>query len=143
MSTPFPDQQIGEFIERERRPGALRVVQQIKKRSRTKAMTQSDNLCWRGANRAHASYSWRHDQIWGLLLVKVFNLLHTASVCIHFWDTRKLSVFVVKINCLSSFLCPLKDIDVMYQTTLHMSHKIQGQANISVGIYFNFDTNTK
>ena len=32
---------------------------------------------------------------------------------------RKLDVSVVKINCLSSFLCPFKIIDVMYQATLH------------------------
>ena len=82
-------------------------------------MTLSEILCWRGTNRAHAAYSWRHGQIWGLLLVKVLNLLYTASVCIYFWVTyRKLSVSGVKINCLS-FLCPLKAIDVMYQANPH------------------------
>src|SRR6218665_3063389 len=92
----------------------------MKKRGRTKAMTQSEILCWRGANRAHAAYSWRHGQIWELLLVKVLNLFYTASQCAFIsWLLRKLSVSVVKINCLSSFLCPLKVIDVIYQATLH------------------------
>src|SRR6218665_3351446 len=31
---------------------------------------------------------------------------------------RKLSVSMVKLNCLPSFLCPLKVIDMMYQATL-------------------------
>src|SRR6218665_3826640 len=75
--------------------GALRVVQP--KIGRAKAMTQSEILCWRGVNRAH---SWRHDQICGLLLVKVLNFFHTASHCAFVSGLlRKLSVFVVK-NCL-------------------------------------------
>ena len=82
---------------------ALRVVQP--KIGRTKAMTQSEILCWRGV-------CWRHDQICGLLLVKVLNFFHIASHCAFVSGLlRKLSVFVVK-NCLSSFLCPLKFIGV-------------------------------
>jgi len=72
-------------------------------------MTQSEILCWRGANRAHAAYSRRHGQIWELLLVKVLNLLYTASQCAFISGLLgKLAVSVVKINCLSSFLCPPK-----------------------------------
>src|SRR6218665_1689202 len=71
-------------------------------------MTKSEIFYWREANRAHAAYSWRHGQIWGLLLVKVLNLLYTASQCAFISGLlRKLSVSIVKINCLSSFLCPL------------------------------------
>src|SRR6218665_1947463 len=80
-------------------------------------MTKSEIFYWREANRApaclqlyaHAAYSWRHGQIWGLLLVKVLNLFHTASQCAFISGLlRKLSISIVKINCLSSFLCPLK-----------------------------------
>src|SRR6218665_1175913 len=85
-------------------------------------MTQSEILCWREANRAHAAYSWRHGQIWGLLLGKVLNLFYTVSQCAFISGLgllRKLSVSLVKFNCLSSFLCPFKVIDVIYQATLH------------------------
>ena len=78
-------------------------------------MTQSEILCWREANRAHAAHSWIHGQIWGLL-----NLFYTASQCAFISGLlRKLYVSVVKTNCLSFFLCPFKIIDVMYQATLH------------------------
>src|SRR6218665_2223751 len=77
MSTPFPDRR----VQREQRPSALRVMRQIKKIGRTKATTQAEILCWRWTNRAHPAYSWRHGQSWGLLLVKVLNLFHTASQC--------------------------------------------------------------
>ena len=69
-------------VQRVQKPGALRVVQQIKKIGRTKAMTQSEIPCWIGANRAYSAYSWRHGQLWRLLLVRGLNLFHTAS---HFW----------------------------------------------------------
>src|SRR6218665_79351 len=83
-----------------------------------KTMTQSEILCWRGANRAHVAHSWIRGQIWGLLLVKVLNLFYTASQCAFSSGLlRKLHVSVVKINCLSPFLCPLKAIDMMYQAT--------------------------
>src|SRR6218665_882749 len=85
-----------------------------------KTMTQSEILCWRGANRALLPHSWIRGQIWGLLLVKVLNLFYTASQCAFISRLlRKLYVSVVKINWLSSFLCPFKVIDVMYQATLH------------------------
>jgi len=35
-------------------------MQQIKKIGRIKAMTQSEILCWIGANRAHPAHNWRH-----------------------------------------------------------------------------------
>jgi len=83
-------------------------------------MNQSEILCWRGTNRAHVAHSWRHGQIWELLLVKVLNLFYTASQCVFINGLlRKLYVSVVKINCLSSFLCPFKVIDVVYQATLY------------------------
>src|SRR6218665_791247 len=83
-------------------------------------MIQSEILCWKGANRAYAVYRWRHGQIWGLLLVKVLHIFYTDSQCAFISGLfRKLYVSIVKINCLSSFLCPLKVIDVMYQATLH------------------------
>jgi len=44
-------------------------------------MTQSEILCWKEANRAHAAYIWRHGQIWGLLWVKMLILFYTASQC--------------------------------------------------------------
>jgi len=83
-------------------------------------MTQSEILFWRGANRAHLAHSWIRGQILQLLLVKVLNLFYTALQCAFISGLlRKLFVSVVKIDFLSSFLCPFKVIDVMYQATLH------------------------
>src|SRR6218665_3458577 len=87
---------------------------------RTKAMAQSEILRWRVASRAHAIYGRRHGQIWGLLFVKVLNLFQTTSQCTFISGAlRKLLVSIVKINCLSSFLSPLKVIDVGLPATLH------------------------
>jgi len=50
----------------------------------------------------------------------VLNLFYTTSQCAFIpWLLRKLYVSVVKINCLSYFLCLFKVIDVMYKATLH------------------------
>src|SRR6218665_231167 len=93
-------------VQRERRPVALRVVQQIKKRGRTKEMTQSE-IFVEGELLEHMQHI--HGQIWELLLVKVLNLFYTASQCAFISGLLgKLAVSVVKINCLSSFLCPPK-----------------------------------
>jgi len=49
------------------------------------------------ANGAHAAYSWRHDQIWGLVLVNVLNLFHTTLQCVFISGLlRKRSVSLVK-----------------------------------------------
>ena len=57
---------------------------------------------------AHPAYSWRHGQIWDLVLVKVLNLVHTALQ----WAfipglLRKLSVYVVKYSMSVIISAPL------------------------------------
>jgi|SRR6218665_2407043 len=63
--------------------------------------------------------------VWGSLLVKMLNLFHTASQCAFISGLLwKLSVSIAKINCLSSFLCPLKVIGVPCNPTPR-GHKIR------------------
>ena len=49
------------------------------------------------ASVAYPAYSWRHGQIWRLVLVKVLNLSHTALQCVFISGLHeKFSVSVVK-----------------------------------------------
>src|SRR6218665_3560333 len=118
MSTAFPDHQIGEFRESED-PVHLGLCSRSRREAGPKQWP-SLKFFVGGAPIEHiqhiagdmakfGDYYWSKCWIYSIQLQCAFisGLL------------RKLSVSVVKINCLSSFPCPLKAVDVMYQATPH------------------------
>jgi len=81
---------VDRSVQIERRLGSLRVVQQIKKIGRTKAMTQSEILCCRGAIKQHIQHiAGDMAKFWDCYWSKwwFYSIAYSFTMCLHVWVT--------------------------------------------------------